>query len=62
MVWTALTTIGVPPNPTTEYVASSVSGMLRARISTPVTGGTVTVLAIRPEEQKGWSRRCPSQS
>jgi hypothetical protein len=59
MVWEALTTIAVPPNATTDYFAGSVSGMFRARISTPITGGTVTVLAIRPEEQKGWSR-CPS--
>jgi hypothetical protein len=36
-------------------------GTFRARISTPVTGGTVTVLAVRPEEQRGWSRR-PSNS
>jgi hypothetical protein len=27
----------------------------RFRISTPVTGGTVTVLGVRPEEQRGWS-------
>jgi hypothetical protein len=55
--WTALTTITVPANSALEYFAGSVSGTFRARISTPVTGGTVTVLAIRPEEQKGWSRR-----
>jgi len=55
--WTALTTIAVPANSTVEYRAGSVSGTFRARISTPVTGGTVTVLAIRPEEQRGWSRR-----
>jgi hypothetical protein len=55
--WTALTTIAVPSNATTEYFAESVSGTFRARISTPVTGGTVTVLAVRPEEQRGWSRR-----
>ena len=53
MVWTALNTIAVPANKTTEWDAGSVSGTFRARISTPVTGGTVTVLAIRPEEQKG---------
>jgi hypothetical protein len=35
----------------TEYFAGSVSGTLRARIITPVSGGTVTVLAIRPEQQ-----------
>jgi hypothetical protein len=51
--WTALTTIPVPSNATTEYFAGSVSGTFRARISTPVTGGTVTVLAVRPEEQRG---------
>ncbi len=55
--WTALTTIAVPANSTVEYRAGIVSGTFRARISTPVTGGTVTVLAIRPEEQRGWSRR-----
>ena len=57
MVWEALTTIAVPANATIEYFARIVWGTLRARISTPVTGGTVTVLAIRPEEQQGWSRR-----
>jgi hypothetical protein len=51
--WTALTTIPVPSNATTEYFAGSVSGTFRARIRTTVTGGTVTVLAIRPEEQRG---------
>jgi hypothetical protein len=50
-----LTTIPVPANKEAEYFAGSVSGSFRARISTPVTGGTVTVLAIRPEEQKGSS-------
>src|SRR5437016_6441470 len=57
--WTSLTTIIVPANATTEYRAQSVVGSVRARISTPVTGGTVTVLGIRQEDQKGWSR-CPS--
>jgi len=57
MVCEALTTIAVPANKTTEWFAGSVSGTFRARISTPVTGGTVTVLAVRPEEQKGGSRR-----
>ena len=57
MAWTVLTTIPVPLNATTEWFAGSVSGTFRARISTPVTGGTVTVLAVRPEEQNGWSRR-----
>ena len=57
-VWTALTVIAVPSDSrTTDYVAGWISGTLRARISTPVTGGTVTVLAIRVEEQLGWSRR-----
>jgi hypothetical protein len=55
--WTALTTITIPANSTVDYRAGSVSGTFRARISTPVTGGTVTVTAIRPEEQKGGSRR-----
>jgi hypothetical protein len=55
--WTALTTIPVSSNATTEYFAGSVSGTFQARISTPVTGGAVTVLAIRPEGQQGWSRR-----
>ena len=53
MAWTVLTTIPVPLNGTTEWFAGSVSGTFRARISTPVTGGTVTVLAVRPEEQRG---------
>ena len=53
VTWTALTTITVPANATTEYRAESVSGTFRVRVSTPVTGGTVTVLAIRPEDQKG---------
>ena len=57
MVWTTLNTIPVSPNATTEWFAESVSGTFRSRISTPVTGGTVTLLAIRPEEQRGWSRR-----
>ena len=55
--WTALTTIAVPANSTVEYRAGSVSGTYRARISTLVTGETVTVLATRPEEQKGCGRR-----
>ena len=57
MVWTALTTIAVPANATTEWFAGRVSGTFRARISTTITGGTVTVLAVRPKEQKGGSRR-----
>ena len=55
--WTALITITVPANATTEYRADSVVGSVRARISTPITGGTVTVLGVRQEDQKGWSRR-----
>jgi hypothetical protein len=57
ILWTALNTIAVPVNATTEWFAGSVSGTFRARISTPVSNGSVTVLAIRPEEQRGWSRR-----
>lgn len=56
-VWTAVTTITVPADATTEYLAGSVSGTFRARISTPIAGGTVTVTAVRPEEQKGSSLR-----
>jgi hypothetical protein len=55
--WAVLNTITVPANSTVDYRAGSVSGTFRARISTPAIGGTVTVLAVRPEEQKGWSRR-----
>src|SRR5438552_18117157 len=55
--WTFLTTITVSANATTEYRADSVVGSVRARISTPITGGTVTVLGVRQEDQKGWSRR-----
>jgi hypothetical protein len=51
--WTALTTIAVPANATTEWFAGAVSGTFRARISQNVTGGTVIVLAVRPEEQLG---------
>lgn len=52
-VWTALTTITVPANATIKYQVNDVVGSVRARISTPVTGGTVTVTAVRPEEQRG---------
>jgi hypothetical protein len=52
MVWTALTTIAVPANATTDYLAGRVSGIFRARVSTPVTGGTVTVLAIGLRSRK----------
>ena len=55
--WTALTTITVPANATTEYRANSVVGSVRARISTPITGGTVTAIGVRQEDQQGWSRR-----
>jgi hypothetical protein len=55
--WTALTTMDVPSNATIEYFAGRVAGTFRARISTPVSGGTVTVTAIRPEEQRGSSLR-----
>src|SRR5438874_3776588 len=55
--WTFLTTITVSANATTEYRADSVVGSVRARISTPITGGTVTVLGVRQEDQQGWSRR-----
>jgi hypothetical protein len=41
-----MTTIAVPANATTEYFAGIVWRTLRARISTPVTGGTVTVVAV----------------
>jgi hypothetical protein len=57
IAWTTLTVISVPANSTVEYSAGSVSGNLRARISTTVTGGTVTVTAVRPESFQGWSRR-----
>ena len=57
MVWEALTTIAVPANATTEWFAGIVWGTLRARIRTPVSGGTVTVTAVRPEEQRGCNRR-----
>src|SRR6266480_5616495 len=55
--WTSLTTITVPANATTEYRADSVVGSVRARISNPITGGTVSVLGVRQEDQRGWSRR-----
>src|SRR6266480_7232786 len=53
--WTSLITITVPANATAEYIANVV-GSVRARISTPISGGTVTVLGVHPEDQKGWSR------
>ena len=55
--WTSLATITVPANATTEYRADSVVGSVRARISTPITGGTVTVIGVRQEDQQGWGRR-----
>jgi hypothetical protein len=58
--WTALTTVAVPANAATEYATGRVSGTFRARISTPIIGGTVTVTAVRPEEQRGSSLRRPS--
>src|SRR5437667_12638592 len=57
--WTALTTITVPANATTEYRADSVVGSVRARISAPITGGTVTVIGVRQEDQRGFSFRRP---
>src|SRR5947208_5376277 len=57
--WTALTTIAVPANATTEYRADSVVGSVRARISAPITGGTVTVIGVRQEDQRGFSFRRP---
>jgi hypothetical protein len=55
--WTVSTTIPVPANAMTEWFAGGVSGTFRARISPPITGGTVTVLAIRSEEQRGMPLR-----
>jgi hypothetical protein len=52
MAWTVLTTIPVPLNATTEWFAGSVSGTFRARISTPVTGGTVTVWEFGPRNKE----------
>jgi hypothetical protein len=52
-VWTSVGSIPVQAHKTIEYRAGVVSGTFRARISTPVTGGTVTVIAVRPEEQRG---------
>jgi hypothetical protein len=45
MVWRDMKTVPVPPEigVTGIHYAGSVSGMFRARISTPVTGGTITV-------------------
>ena len=45
MVWRALKTVPVPHDihSPCQYYAGKVSGIFRARISTPVMGGTVTV-------------------
>jgi hypothetical protein len=45
MVWRELKTVPVPTDisTVTEYCAGKVTGIFRARISTPVTGGTTTV-------------------
>jgi hypothetical protein len=45
MVWRTLKTVSVPMDigVAAVHYAGSVSGMFRARISTPVTGGSVTV-------------------
>jgi hypothetical protein len=45
--WTSLTTITVPAKSTVDYNAGIVSGTFRARISTLVTGGTVTDICHR---------------
>jgi hypothetical protein len=44
-VWREMKTVPVPTETSVvaQYGAGSVSGMFRARISTPVTGGTITV-------------------
>jgi hypothetical protein len=45
IVWRAMKTVPVPTDlgVVTGYYAGEASGMFRARISTPVTGGTITV-------------------
>jgi hypothetical protein len=45
IVWRALKTVPVPHDifSPAQYYAGKASGMFRARISTPVMGGTVTV-------------------
>jgi hypothetical protein len=45
MVWRAMKTVPVPTDifAVAQYYAGKASGMFRARISTPVTGGNVTV-------------------
>jgi hypothetical protein len=44
-VWRAMKTVPVPTDigVIAEYYAGEVSGMFRARISTPIAGGTVSV-------------------
>jgi hypothetical protein len=56
MIWNVLTTIPVLANKTIEWFAGSVSGTFKARISQTVTGGTVTVLAVRPEDYMSGQR------
>jgi hypothetical protein len=45
IVWRAMKTLPVPTDifSPAQYYAGKVSGMFRARISTPISGGTVTV-------------------
>jgi len=45
MVWRAMKTVPVPTDigVVTGYYAGEASGMFRARISTPIAGGTVSV-------------------
>jgi hypothetical protein len=45
MVWRAMKTLPVPTDifAVAQYCAGPASGMFRARISTPISGGTVTV-------------------
>jgi hypothetical protein len=45
MVWRTMKTVPVPTDigVVTGYYAGKASGMFRARISTPIAGGTVTV-------------------
>jgi hypothetical protein len=44
-VWRAMKTLPVPTDifAVAQYYAGKVSGMFRARISTPIAGGTLTV-------------------
>lgn len=45
MVWTVMKTLPVPTDifAVAQYYAGKVSGVFRARISTPITGGTGAV-------------------